>query len=98
MAAEKLLRRLHDHATKNGKKLLAEPFHYFDMIDHFVNNDYYNKDEWDLMRVSIQAKESVHRVYGSTVVDISISPPSFKLVPLSSPRSPLSKTPKHVIF
>ena len=35
---------------------------------------------------------------GSTVVDISIPPPSFKLVPLSSPRSPLSKTPKHVIF
>ena len=34
----------------------------------------------------------------STVVDISMTPPSFKLVPLSSPRSPLSKTPKHVIF
>ena len=34
----------------------------------------------------------------STVVDISTKPPSFKLVPLSSPRSPLSKTPKHVIF
>ena len=34
----------------------------------------------------------------STVVDISIPPPSFKLVSLSSPRSPLSKTPKHVIF
>ena len=34
----------------------------------------------------------------STVVDISITPLSFKLVPLSLPRSPLSKTPKHVIF
>ena len=34
----------------------------------------------------------------STVVDISIPPPSFKLVSLSSPRSPLSKTPKQVIF
>ena len=34
----------------------------------------------------------------STVVDISIPPLTFKLVPLSSPRSPLSKTPKHVIF
>ena len=34
----------------------------------------------------------------STVVDIYIEPPSFKLVLLSSPRSPLSKTPKHVIF
>ena len=34
----------------------------------------------------------------STVVDISIKPPSFKPVSLSSPRSPLSKTPKQVIF
>ena len=34
----------------------------------------------------------------STVVDISITHPSFKRVPWSSPRSPLSKTPKHVIF
>ena len=34
----------------------------------------------------------------STVVDISISPPSFKHVSLSSPRSPLSKTPKQVFF
>ena len=34
----------------------------------------------------------------STVVDISITPPSFKPVSLPSPRSPISKTPKHVIF
>ena len=34
----------------------------------------------------------------STVVDISIPPPSFKPVLLLSPRSPLSKTPKQVIF
>jgi len=34
----------------------------------------------------------------STVVDISIKPSSFKLVSLSSPRSPLSKTPKQVFF
>ena len=34
----------------------------------------------------------------STVVDFSIPPPSFKHVSLSSPRSPLSKTPKQVIF
>ena len=68
MAAEKLLRRLHDHATKNGKKLLAEPFHYFDMIDHFVNNDYFNKDEWDLMRVSILSeRERASRNMESTV-------------------------------
>ena len=46
--------------------------------------------------VSIQAKE--RHANGSTVVDISIPPPSFKLVPLSSPRSPLSKTPKQVFF
>jgi hypothetical protein len=46
--------------------------------------------------VSIQAKE--RHANGSTVVDISTKPPFFKLVPLSSHRSPLSKTPKHVIF
>ena len=34
----------------------------------------------------------------STVVDISITAFSFKLVSLSSPRSPLSKAPKQVIF
>ena len=34
----------------------------------------------------------------STVVDISITSPSFTLVPLSSLRSPLSKTSKQVIF
>ena len=34
----------------------------------------------------------------STVVDISITHPSFKRVPWSSPRSPLSKTPKQVFF
>ena len=34
----------------------------------------------------------------STVVDISIPPSSFKLVSLSSPRSPLSKIPKQVFF
>ena len=34
----------------------------------------------------------------STVVDISIHPPSFKPVSLLSPRSPLSKTPKQVFF
>ena len=34
----------------------------------------------------------------STVVDISIKPPSFKLVTLPSPRFLPSKTPKHVIF
>ena len=34
----------------------------------------------------------------STVVDISTKPPSFKPVSLSSPRSPLSKTPKQVFF
>ena len=42
-------------------------------------------------------RRSEHREW-STVVKISIPSPSFKLVSLSSPRSPLSKTPKHVIF
>ena len=59
---------------------------------------------WKLYRLKqmfgmyFKSEESEHRVYGSTVVDISIKPPSFKLVSLSSPRSPLFKTPKHVIF
>ena len=35
---------------------------------------------------------------GSTVVSICITLSSFKLVSLASPRSPLSKTLKHVIF
>ena len=35
---------------------------------------------------------------GSTVVDIFIPPPSFKHVPLISPRSSLSKIPKQVFF
>ena len=39
------------------------------------------------------SEESVHRVYGSTVVDISIPPPSFKPIALFFSRSPLSKTP-----
>ena len=47
--------------------------------------------------VSIQS-ERASIANGSTVVDISTKPPSFKLVPLSSLRSPLSKTPKQVIF
>ena len=37
-----------------------------------------------------KAKRACNRVYGSTVVDISIPPPSFKPVSLSSSRSPLS--------
>ena len=44
------------------------------------------------------SEESEHRVYGSTVVDISIPPSSFRLVSLSLSCSSLSKTPKHVIF
>ena len=45
-------------------------------------------------KVSIQAKEREW----STVVDISIPPPSFKPVSLSFSRFPLSKTPKQVFF
>ena len=38
------------------------------------------------------------RIWKSIVVDISITPPSFKPVSLPLSRSPLSKTPKHVFF
>ena len=47
---------------------------------------------------SNSSEESVHRVYGSTVVDISIPPPSFKPIALFFSRSPLSKTSKQVFF
>ena len=50
-----------------------------------------------MKEVSIQAN-GASIANGSTVVDISIKPPSFKRVSLSSPRYPLSKTPKQVIF
>ena len=46
--------------------------------------------------VSIQSEGAARE--WSTVVDISMTPPSFKLVPLSLSRSPISKTPKQVIF
>ena len=46
-----------------------------------------------------KSEESVHRVMESTVVDISIPPPSFKPVSLSLSRiSFYSKTPKQVFF
>ena len=44
------------------------------------------------------AKRACIAYMESTVVDISIPPPSFKPVPLSSPCSPFSKTPKQVFF
>ena len=43
-------------------------------------------------------RRSVHRVMESTIVDISIPPPSFKPVSLSLSQSSLSKTPKQVFF
>ena len=47
----------------------------------------------------IQTKRAEHRVMESTVVDISIPPPSFKPVSLSLSRiSFYSKTPKQVFF
>ena len=55
-------------------------------------------NENELVSIS-KAKERACIAYmESTVVDISIKPSSFKLVPLSLPRSPLSKTPKQVFF
>ena len=65
---------------KNHKLTTTEVLEYFDdlkLLGRSVSNS--------------KRKRAVHRVYGTTVVDISIKPPSFKLVPLSSPRSPLSK-------
>ena len=47
--------------------------------------------------VSILSEESVHREW-STVVDISITPPSFKPVSFSLSRFSLSKTSKQVFF
>ena len=38
------------------------------------------EQKMDVANVSILSEESVHRVYGSTVVDIFIPPPSFKPV------------------
>jgi len=50
--------------------------------------------------IKIEGKYSSERAARewSTVVDISISPLSFKPVSLSLSRSPLSKTPKQVFF
>jgi len=71
-----------------------------------VRADYIHKTEF--LRYSAQrtalikgeylSEESVHRVYGSTVVDISITPPSFKPVSLYFLRFLLSKIPKQVFF
>ena len=43
-------------------------------------------------------KRAIIAYMESTVVDISIPPPSFKPVALPLPRSPLFKTPKQVFF
>ena len=54
--------------------------------------------------VSILSEESEHRVMEalyrewSTVVDISIPPPSFKRVSVYFSRFPRSETPKQVFF
>ena len=58
----------------------------------------HQKDRAIYGKYKIANGESMHCVYGSTVVDISILPPSSKLVSLSFSRSPLSKTPKQVFF
>ena len=61
------------------------------------NENVEKKNGKDSVSVSIQAKERASR-NGSTVVDISIPPPSFKSVSLYLSRSPFSKTPKQVFF
>ena len=52
---------------------------------------------WHLIDAGKYSSERAAREW-STVVDISITPPSFKPVSLSLSRSPLSKTPKQVFF
>ena len=58
--------------------------------------------ETSRMDVSTKSEWSVHRVYGSTVVSISMTPPSFKPVSLPLPRfffySIYSKTLKQVFY
>ena len=76
-----------------GQKMIHPEF--FDEIYEEKKKDYEKAKK--NFNVSISKRRSEHREW-STVVDISIPPPSFKLVSLSSPRSLLSKTPKHVIF
>ena len=55
-----------------------------------------DRSEFSLLRYDADGKYS--NANGSTVVDISIPPPSFKPVSLYLSRSPLSKTPKQVFF
>ena len=69
------------------------------LLDRYPRQDYpddplVDKIEW----FCYPTGRGERHANGSTVVDISIPPPPFKLVPLSSPRSPLSKTPKQVFF
>ena len=69
---------------------------------HIFHNNKKNCKNCEIDTKAIQGKyfkrRSVHRVMESTVVDISIPPPSFKPVALYFSRSPLSKTPKQVFF
>ena len=56
------------------------------------------REEKAMARDGKYLSEGASIANGSTVVDIFIPPPSFKLVSLSLSRSPLSKTSKQVFF
>ena len=66
--------------AKKGQVVKTMKQRYFALIGQSLS--YYAVEE-DVFREDgkYSSEESVHRVYGSTVVDISIPPPSFK--PLS---------------
>ena len=53
---------------------------------------------WRTLTVSISKRRERASCNGSTVVDISIHPPSFKPILLTLSRYPQSKTPKQVFF
>ena len=67
--------------------LFGASTHYQDTHDHYF---YKNGFDWqNNVKGKYSSEKSEHRVYGSTVVGISILPPYFKPVLLFLPRPPL---------
>ena len=90
------LEELSDQSTKEAKmeKQLADLQERWAVVEWWKEK--YGGDETGTVKLikitddgKYSKRRSVHRVYGSTVVKISIPPPSFKPVPLSLSRSPL---------
>ena len=67
-------------------------------VDHDVEKEESSMQQDLLLSAGKYLSEGASIANGSTVVDISIPPPFFKLISLSLSCSPLSKTPKYVIF